>query len=167
MALIDQYPKAIEYNLAIQNVLENYTTDIAEGMIEYGVHHGFDAWRRLFHHYVPMADDLQQILIQELYDLKPVSESDVDKLFNEIQRISEWYIRSGIEAMAEKWLVAAVKRNLPNKITIDLSMEFPKLTTVDAIRNAVNIYRHDHRTGLPRGVPGIMLNMAEYGNEPQ
>ena len=111
LALIEQYPKATEYNLAIQNVLENYTTDIAEGMIRYGVYNGFDAWRRLFHHYVPMADDLQQILIQELYDLKPVSENEVDKLFNEIQRISEWYIRSGTEAMAEKWLVAAVKRN--------------------------------------------------------
>ena len=79
---------------------KHFTTDIAEGMIRYGVHNGFDAWRRLFHHYVPMADDLQQILIQELYDLKPVAENDVDKFVNEVQRISEWYIRPGSEAMA-------------------------------------------------------------------
>ena len=87
-----------------------------------------------------MADDLQQIFIQELYDLKPVAENDVDKLFNEVQRISEWYIRSGSETMVEKWLVAAVKRNLPSKLAIDLSMELRKLNTVDEIRHAINIY---------------------------
>ena len=68
-ALANLCPKAYEYNIAIQNVLENYTTDIAEGMVRYGVHNGFDAWRRLFHHYVPLADDLQQIFIQELFDI--------------------------------------------------------------------------------------------------
>ena len=63
--------------------------------------------------------------------------------------------------MAEQWLVAAVKRNLPTKISIDLSMELRKATKVDEIRNMVNIYRHDHRIGLPRGVPGSMLALAE------
>ena len=51
--LIALNPRAREYNIAIQNVVENYTTDIAEGLIKYGVHNGFDAWRKLFHHYVP------------------------------------------------------------------------------------------------------------------
>ena len=59
--------------------------------------------------------------------------------------------------MAEQWLVAAIKRNLPTKISMDLSMELRKLTTVDAIQNAINIYRHDHRTGLPRGMPSPMI----------
>ena len=87
--LVAQVPRAREYNIAIQNVLENYITDIAEGLIKYGVQNGFDAWRKLFNHYVPLAQDLQQLLIQELYDLKPVSEQEVDKLFINIQRISE------------------------------------------------------------------------------
>ena len=101
-----------------------------------------------------MADDLQNILIQELYELRPVEENSVDKLFNEIQRISEWYVRAGTENISEKWLVAAVKRNLPSKITSDLAMELRKLNTVDEIRNVVNIYRHDYRTGMPRGMTG-------------
>ena len=160
-ALTAQCPRAQEYNIAIQIVLENYTSDIAEGMIRHGVRNGFDAWRRLFHHYVHLAEDLHHILIHELYDLKLVNEQDVDKYFNEIQRISEWYIRSGSAAMAEKWLVAAVKRNLPIKISIDPSMELRKLTIADEIRDAVNICRHDHRTGLPRGVPGTMPATAD------
>ena len=37
--------------------METYTSDIAEGMIKYGVYNGFDAWRRLYNHYVPLAED--------------------------------------------------------------------------------------------------------------
>ena len=134
-------------------------------MIRYGVYNGLDAWRKLCHQYVPLAEDLQPNFIQELYDIKPVNESDIDKLFNEIQRISEWYVRIGSEAMAKAWLVAAVKRNLPVKISTDLSMEIRKMKTADEIRNAMNIYRHDHRTGLPRGVPGTMLAMTETASD--
>ena len=79
-AFIDQCPRAAEYDVAIQNVFENYTVDVAEGMVRYGVHNGFDVWRRFFHHHVPMAEDLQQIFIQELYVLKPVTEADAYKL---------------------------------------------------------------------------------------
>ena len=63
--------------------------------------------------------------------------------------------------MAEQWLVAPIKRNLPLKVFMDLSMELRKLPSVDEIRNVVNIYRHDHRIGFPRGVPGAMLVMTE------
>ena len=160
-ALVEQCPRAVEYNVAIQNVLGNYTSDVAEGMVRYGVCNGFDAWRRLYHYYIPLSQDLQQILIQELYDLKLVGENEVDKLFNDIQRISELYVRAGDENIPEQWLVAAVKRNLPIKMATELSMELRKLQTVDEIHNAINIYRHDHRTGLPRGVPGTMLAMIE------
>ena len=108
-----------------------------------------------------MVEDLQHICIQELYDFKQVSESEIDKLLNEVQRLPEWYVRAGSEIMCEEWLVAAIKRNLPTNIPMDLSMELRNLTIVDAIRHAVDAYRHDHRTGLPRGVPGGMLVMAE------
>ena len=40
-------------------------------------------------------------------------------------------------------------------------MELRETNTVDQIRNIVNVYRHDHRTGLPRGVPGTMLALTE------
>ena len=67
-ALAAHCSRAYEYQVAIHNVLEAYTIDIVEGMVRYGVHNGLDAWRTLYHHYVPLAEDLQQILIQELYD---------------------------------------------------------------------------------------------------
>ena len=132
-ALATQYPIVTQFNIAIQTALENYTTDVAEGMVRYGVLNGLEAWRRPYNHYVPMAEDLQNILIQELYELRPVEENSVDKLFNEIQRISELYVRAGTEDISEKWLVAAVKRNLPAKITNDLAMELRKLKRANAI----------------------------------
>ena len=94
---MQQYRRAAEYNVAIQNVFENYTSDTVEGMVRFGVNNGFDAWRCLYHHYIPLAKDLQQLLIQELYDLRPVGESELDKLFTDIQRISELYARAGSE----------------------------------------------------------------------
>ena len=167
MALADQEPRAYEYSIAIQNVLETYTTDLAENMIRYGLHNGLDAWRKVYHHHVPLAEDLQQILIQELFNIQPVSETDVDKLFGEIQRISEWYTKAGSEGIAGQWLVAAVKRNLPLKFSTDLSLELRKLTTVDQMQNVINIYRHDHRTGLPRGTPGTMLGSRQSSSRQQ
>ena len=70
--LFGQYPKAAEYNRAITPLLRNYTTGIATGMVEHGVEKGFDAWRRLCHHYIPLAEDLKKIFMQEFYALKPV-----------------------------------------------------------------------------------------------
>ena len=139
MALAEQEPRAHEYSNAIQNVLETYTIDLAESMIRYGIHNGVGSWRKLYHHHVPLAGDLQQILIQDLFDIKPVSEADVDKLLVEIQRISEWHIKAGSEGIAEQWLVAAVNRNLPLKTSTDRFMELRKLTIVYQIQNVINI----------------------------
>ena len=84
IALMGQCPKAYEYSIVIPTVLENHTPGIAAGMTRYGVNNGFDAWRNFFYNYVLMAEDLQHILIQDLYDLKQVNESEIDKLFNEV-----------------------------------------------------------------------------------
>ena len=65
--LTRQCPKAGEFNRARMFVSLNYTSGNAKAMVEYGIENGFDAWRRLYHHYLPLAEDLQQILIQELY----------------------------------------------------------------------------------------------------
>ena len=58
-----------------------------------------------------------------------------------------------------------MKRNLPQKVATDLAMELRKLNTVDAIRNVVNVYRHDRRTGMPRGMSGPMLCTTEGASE--
>ena len=54
---------------------------------------------------ISLYQDLQQILIQELYDLKLVGENEIDKIFNDIQRISELYVRAGDENIPNSgWL---------------------------------------------------------------
>ena len=65
MALAEQEPRAYEYSIAIQNVLETYITDLAERMIRYGTHNGLDSWRKLYHHHVPIATELQQNLTKK------------------------------------------------------------------------------------------------------
>ena len=62
-------------------------------MVEYGIENGQDARRKLYHHYMPLADDLQQLLIQELYALILVSESTIYTLFNKVEMITELYTR--------------------------------------------------------------------------
>ena len=58
---IRQCSKAAEFNRAIMSVILNYTSGNANVIVEYGVESGFDAWRRRYHHYLPYAEDLQQI----------------------------------------------------------------------------------------------------------
>ena len=157
-----QYLKAAEYNRAIMSVFLNYTAGIAKGMVEYGVENGFDAWRRLYHQYVPLAEDLSQILIQELYTLSPVSESNIGSVFNQVERITELYTTAGRpeDAISEKCIKAAVFRNLPKQVTKDLAIQLRDLKTVNEVRDIVNIYMHDHMIGMPRGQVGPMLCMT-------
>ena len=62
--------------------------------------------------------------------------------------------------MLEEWIMAAIMRNLPKQITKDLAMERTKANSIE-LQNAINIYMHDHQTGMPRNMPGPMLCMAE------
>lgn len=55
--LFKRHPKASEYNRAIISLLLNYAIGIAKGMVEHGVENGFDAWRRLCHHYIFLAEE--------------------------------------------------------------------------------------------------------------
>ena len=80
-ALVSHYHIVTQFNNAIQAALENYTTGVAECMVRYGVLNGLDAWRRLYNHYVLAAEDLHRILIHELYELRPVEDNSVDRLF--------------------------------------------------------------------------------------
>ena len=165
--LASRCPKTKEYNRALTSALLNYTTGVAKGMMEYGVSNGFDAWRRLYNHYLPLAEDLQQLLIHELYSLSPVNENNIDGLFNQVERIVELYTKYGRadDPISERWIKAAVMRNLPKQLTKDLAMQLRDVKTVDEVRNIVNIYLHDHQTGMPRGQTGPMLCMAEDGQE--
>ena len=164
--LIRARPKAAEYNRALLCLLLKYTTSIAKGMVEHGVDNGFDAWRRLYHHHIPLAEDLGKIIMQELYSLRPVSEGEIDSLFNEVERITELYLKASVreDPMLEEWIMAAIIRNLPKQITKDLALELKKAKSIDDIHNTINIYMHDHQAGMPRNMPGPMLYLTEPEN---
>ena len=52
-----------------------------------------------------------------MYDLKPVSESDIDSLFDEVARIKDLYIKAGpSDDLSERWIKSAVLRNLPKDL---------------------------------------------------
>ena len=82
--MISIYPKAPEYDRAIRAALFNQINGIAKGLVQHNVANGLDVWRKLYHRYIPLASDLQDIFIREVYDLKPVSETDIDRLFDEV-----------------------------------------------------------------------------------
>ena len=95
--------KAMEYDRLIKAALFNWTSGIAQGLVEHGTECGFDAWRKLYNRYVPLADDMQNIMIRQLISIKPVTENEMDSLFDEIGRIREQYIKVGSRyAMSEK-----------------------------------------------------------------
>ena len=73
--LISRYPKAAGWNRAIKAALLNWTSGIATGLVQHNVANGFDAWRKSYNRYIPLASDLHDIMIRELYDLKPVNKS--------------------------------------------------------------------------------------------
>ena len=139
--LIQARPKAVEYNGVTPSLSFNYTTGIAKGMVEHGVDNGLDARRRLYHHHIPLAEDLRKILMQELYSLRPVSEGEVNGLFHEVERVTELYLKASVreDTMLEEWVMAATLRNLPKTITKDLALELKKAKSKDDIHNTINI----------------------------
>ena len=86
--LVKIYLEAIEVEIAITTALLNWTSGIANNMVRYGVCNGFDVWRKFCIKYVPFAEDLQNILIQEFMPLKFVNDNEFDAFFNEIERIT-------------------------------------------------------------------------------
>ena len=157
--MVQTYPRAAQCNRAILSALLNYTAGIARGMVEYGVENGLGAWRRLYHHYMPLADDVQHLFIQQLYVIIPVTENNIDGLFNKAETITELYASHGKaeDHMSEKWLKAAVTRNLPKHIVKDLAIQLKDAQTIKEVRHIVDIYMHDYQTGMPRGQTGPML----------
>ena len=61
-----QCSNAKEFDRAIKSALLNWTAGIAHGLVKYGTEGGLDAWRKLYNKYMPLAHDMQNILIREL-----------------------------------------------------------------------------------------------------
>lgn len=129
--VVKVYPKVAEFDLAMKSALLNWISGVANSTVKYGVCNGLDAWRELYNTYVPLAEVLQQILIQELFTLKPVSETEIDALFNEIERITDLYVKAGpVDDLSEKWINAAALKNIPDKIPTAWALELRKVISV-------------------------------------
>lgn len=76
--LSEIYLKAYGYVRAVDAALLNWTDGVAQGLVEHGCENGLDAWRRFYNRYIPGAEDLQGLLMEELMNLKPVGEQEVD-----------------------------------------------------------------------------------------
>ena len=157
------YPKIYEYDRVVKAALLNWTAGLAQGLVTYGNEGGLDAWRKMYNKYVPLADDLQHILIRQLMSIKLVNEQDVDSLFDEIERIRELYIKVGSddEPICEKWFKVAVLQNLIDKVVQALAIELKKAASVEEMQAIINTYMFDHRTGMMRGQSGPMLYLTE------
>ena len=85
--MISRCAKVAEFDTGVKSALLNWTMGTANSFVRRIIDNGSDAWRKLYHRYVPFADDLQHISICELMSLTPVFEYDIDKSFNAIERI--------------------------------------------------------------------------------
>ena len=64
--LLRQCNKAGEFDRAIKSALLNWTAGVAHGLVKYGTEGGLDGWRKFYNKYMPLANDMQHILIREL-----------------------------------------------------------------------------------------------------
>ena len=71
-----------------------------------------------------------------------VTENNIDSLFNNVERIIEFYTTAGKadNAIDEKWIKAALLRNLPKTITKDLAMQFKDAKIVNEVRSLINVH---------------------------
>ena len=117
----------------------------------------------MYNKYVPLADDLQNILIRQLMSIKPVAEQDIDSMFDEIERIRELYIKAGSddEPLCEKWFKAAILQNLPDKVVQTLAIELKKAASVEDMQANINTCMFDHKIGMIRGQNGLVLYLTE------
>lgn len=129
--LATKYLKVYQYDRTVRFTLLNYTTGAAHGRIKYGVEGGLGAWRKIYNRYVPLADDLQHILIREFIAIKQVTETGVVNLSSEVDRITEFYIKTGeSDPLQDKWVKAVIFHNLPDNWVITLSMQLRHAKTV-------------------------------------
>ena len=156
--LITVKPKAEEFNKAVNAALLSWTSGIAQGLVQHNVANGLDAWMKIYHRYIPLASDLQDILIRELYDLKLVTEGEIDSFFDDVARINEFCIKAGpSDDLSDRRIKSAVLRNLPTELVKHMAFELKKADSIEDIQSLITIYLHDPITGLVRGQPGPLI----------
>ena len=106
-------PKVYEYSRAVKAALMNWIGGVAKGLVKHGVEHGLDAWRKLYHKYVLLAEDLQNLLIQDFMSLKTVIESEVFNVLTDVERTRDLYIKASADEdnLSDRWIRAAALRN--------------------------------------------------------
>ena len=153
-------PKAEELIRAVNAALLNWISGIAKGLAPHNVSNGLDAWRKLCHRYIQLASDLQDILIRELYDLKFVTEVEIDSLFDDVARIKDLYIKAGpSDDLSDRWIKSAVLRNPPEELAKHIAFELKKVKIIEDIQSLIIIYLHDpyHRALWGTGNLSMMM----------
>ena len=71
------------------------------------------------------------------------------------------------EDISERWIRAAVMRNLPDSVLKIHAVELKKAESVEEMHSIINTYQFDHKTGLPRGQqgPGLYYTAADNKEE--
>ena len=59
--LTTNYSNAEEFDRAIRVALLNWISGISKGLVQYNVANGLDSLRKLYHRYIPLVSDLQDI----------------------------------------------------------------------------------------------------------
>ena len=123
--LIRQCNKAGELDRAIKGALLNWTVGIANGVVKCGTEGGLHAWRKVYNKYMPLAHNMQHILIRELMSLKPVGAADIDQFFYDVERICDLYVKVGSkeDPNFNKWVKACVLQNLPDIVVTTLALQ--------------------------------------------
>ena len=62
----------------MESTLLNYSAGVVDDVVEHRVENGFDVWWRPIYHHIFLARGLHTIMLQDRYDLKHVTEGDVD-----------------------------------------------------------------------------------------
>ena len=97
---------------------------------------------------------------------KPVNENELDNLFNEIERITNLYVKVNTkENFSDQLVRAAILKNIPENVTKDLTIDLRKATSADDMQHIIIIHMHDNRTRLQRGVFGLMICAVTEPNE--
>lgn len=126
---------------------------------------GLDAWRTVCNRYIPLArrptehnTHLRAYSPKARNGNRSRQSTCRNRTYNGITRV-----RVGeADPLQEKWVKAVILQNLPNQLVVNLSIQLKSEQAVEVMQSIMNIYLHDHKTGLPKGLAGPMLCSADH-----
>ena len=144
-------PKRWEFNRAIHSALKNWTTGEAKKLVTYGFNGGIDAWRRLYHEYLPLDQTKQDIIFTEITSLEAVEEKDVRAFLNRLEELKDKHDRCGDKPIAENIVKRVAMKCLPQIIIKPIAIALDEAQTLRQVRRLVTKQMHNAVTGMMDG----------------